>query len=72
MRLTKALTLSLLPVMFATSVPNLWVSVLIIGGLMSVLFVPYYVALLLSVYWDLKLRKEGGDLAARVSALGAT
>jgi hypothetical protein len=31
---------------------------------------PFYAAILVALYWDLKLRKEGGDLAARVSALG--
>lgn len=36
----------------------------------GVLLTPYFIALLLAVYWDLKLRKQGGDLAARVGALG--
>lgn len=47
------------------------VSTLLIGIVINLLVTPYYVALLLAIYWDLKLRKEGGDLAARVSALGA-
>ncbi len=36
----------------------------------GVLVTPYFIALMLTVYWDLKLRKQGGDLAARVGALG--
>lgn len=42
-----------------------------IGAVINLLVTPFYVALLMSIYWDLKLRKEGGDLAARVNALGA-
>jgi hypothetical protein len=45
------------------------VSGLLIGLLMSLLLTPFYIALFLAIYWDLKLRKEGGDLAARVGAL---
>lgn len=41
----------------------------VIGLVMSLLVTPFYVALPIAVYWDLKLRKEGGDLAARVGAL---
>lgn len=41
----------------------------VIGLAMSLLVTPFYVALPIAVYWDLKLRKEGGDLAARVGAL---
>ena len=44
---------------------------LVINGILYLLITPYYAGLLLSIYWDLKLRKEGGDLAARVGALGA-
>lgn len=44
---------------------------LIIGVLMNVLVTPFFTAMLIAVYWDLKLRKEGGDLAARVGALNA-
>ena len=44
---------------------------MLIGVLMTFVVTPFYVALLLAVYWDLKLRKEGGDLASRVAALGA-
>lgn len=43
---------------------------LVVGVLAALLLTPFYIALLLAVYWDLKLRKEGGDLAARVGALG--
>jgi len=46
-------------------------SVFAISIVVNLLVTPFYVALMLAVYWDLKLRKEGGDLAARVSALGA-
>lgn len=45
------------------------VSALLIGLLVSLMMTPFYIALFLAIYWDLKLRKEGGDLAARVGAL---
>jgi hypothetical protein len=35
-----------------------------------ILVMPFSIAMLLAIYWDLKLRKHGGDLAARVGALG--
>jgi len=38
----------------------------------TLLLAPLYPALLLAIYWDLKLRKQGSDLAARVGALGAS
>jgi hypothetical protein len=41
----------------------------VVGGLMNLLVTPFYISLVIAVYWDLKLRKEGGDLAARVGAL---
>jgi hypothetical protein len=44
-------------------------STLLIGVLVSLLMTPFFSALFLSLYWDLKLRKEGGDLAARIGAL---
>lgn len=47
------------------------VSTLLIGVFMNVLVTPFFSALLIALYWDLKLRKEGGDLAARVGALNA-
>lgn len=34
------------------------------------LITPFFVALYLEVYRDLKMRKEGGDLAARIEAVG--
>ena len=43
---------------------------LLVGVLMTFVVTPFYVALVLALYWDLKLRKEGGDLASRVAALG--
>jgi hypothetical protein len=46
-------------------------STLIIGVIVNVLVTPFFSAMLIAVYWDLKLRKEGGDLAARVGALNA-
>ena len=42
---------------------------LLIGVLMNLLVMPFFSALLIALYWDLKLRKEGGDLAARVGTL---
>ena len=41
----------------------------VVGVGMNVLLAPFYIALPITVYWDLKLRKDGGDLAARVGAL---
>ena len=45
------------------------VTSLLIGVLASLLITPFYISMLLAIYWDLKLRKDGGDLAARVGAL---
>jgi hypothetical protein len=47
------------------------VSTLLVGVVMNVLVTPFFSAMLIALYWDLKLRKEGGDLAARVGALNA-
>jgi hypothetical protein len=47
------------------------ISGLLIGVLMSVLVTPFWIAMAIATYWDLKLRKDGGDLAARVGALNA-
>lgn len=44
------------------------ISLLIVLALLGVVITPFFVALILNIYWDLKLRKEGGDLAARVQA----
>jgi hypothetical protein len=41
----------------------------VVGIGMNVLLTPFYISLPISIYWDLKLRKDGGDLAARVGAL---
>lgn len=45
------------------------VSSILVGLLMGLLVTPFYISLAISIYWDLKLRKDGGDLAARVGAL---
>ena len=45
------------------------ISGLLIGVLMSLLLTPFYISLAIAIYWDLKLRKDGADLAARVGAL---
>jgi hypothetical protein len=45
------------------------ISSLLINLLVSLAITPFYIAMLLAIYWDLKLRKDGGDLAARVGAL---
>jgi hypothetical protein len=45
------------------------ISGLLIGVLMNILMTPFYISLAIAIYWDLKLRKDGGDLAARVGAL---
>lgn len=47
------------------------ISGLLMGVFMNLLVTPFFSALLIATYWDLKLRKEGGDLAARVGALNA-
>jgi hypothetical protein len=44
---------------------------LLILLLSSLLVTPFYIAMAIATYWDLKLRKDGGDLAARVGALNA-
>ena len=41
---------------------------LIVGPVVSALAVPLVYSLLLSIYYDLKVRHEGGDLAARIAA----
>jgi hypothetical protein len=64
----------ILPFVFSSTNPNdiLVISQLIglvVGGATSLVVGPFYCGLLLAIYYDLKLRKEGGDLAARVGAL---
>lgn len=44
---------------------------LISQAVMNVLVMPFTCAVIISIYWDLKLRKQGGDLAERVNALSA-
>jgi hypothetical protein len=46
-----------------------FVSVVLIFVFLSLLLTPFYISLGIAIYWDLKLRKDGGDLAARVGAL---
>lgn len=45
------------------------VAMVVVIAAVSLFVGPYSVALLLAIYWDLKLRKEGGDLAARAEAV---
>jgi uncharacterized BrkB/YihY/UPF0761 family membrane protein len=40
----------------------------VLNQLVSMIFMPVMVALMIPYYHDLKLRKEGGDLAARINA----
>jgi hypothetical protein len=42
-----------------------------IGVVSSLVFTPLFYGGLLSIYYDLKMRKEGGDLAGRVEALSS-
>ncbi|GFE79554.1 hypothetical protein GCM10011487_15540 [Steroidobacter agaridevorans] len=44
---------------------------LISQAAINVLVMPFTCAVFIATYWDLKLRKQGGDLAARVNALSA-
>jgi len=52
---------------------NVLVVGMAVGGVLFLLLylcvAPFYYAMMLALYWDLKLRKGGGDLAARVGAL---
>lgn len=43
-----------------------------LGGITRLLTMPLLTAVWLAIYQDLKLRREGGDLAARAEALGGT
>lgn len=47
------------------------VSELVFNAAFNVFLMPFFTAVMIALYWDLKLRKEGGDLAARVNALNA-
>jgi hypothetical protein len=67
-----------LGLVFTVAGPLLGVSVVvqtasssIVGIVLTLLLSPLYVSMLLCIYWDLKLRKQGTDLEARVGALGA-
>jgi hypothetical protein len=42
------------------------------GNLGSLVFYPAFMAIYVAMYHDFKLRSQGGDLAARVSAMGQT
>ncbi|MFC4309185.1 hypothetical protein ACFPN2_08850 [Steroidobacter flavus] len=44
---------------------------LVLNAVVNILISPFTSAVMIALYWDLKLRKEGGDLAARVDALSA-
>jgi hypothetical protein len=41
----------------------------VVIGLVSTAITPFFSSLVLNVYWELKLRREGGDLAARAEAI---
>jgi hypothetical protein len=43
----------------------------VLSAAANVFMTPFTSAVMIALYWDLKLRKEGGDLAARVDALSA-
>jgi hypothetical protein len=43
----------------------------IVGLIVNIIIVGWMPSVLLAMYYDLKLRHEGGDLAARVDALAA-
>lgn len=47
------------------------ISELIFNAAFNLFLMPFFTAVMIALYWDLKLRKEGGDLAARVNALHA-
>jgi hypothetical protein len=45
-----------------------WAFNLVVEPVVSAFVVPLVYSLLLSIYYDLKMRHEGGDLAARIAA----
>ena len=45
-----------------------WYVTLILGPVLSALILPLTYALMLAIFYDLRLRYEGGDLAARIAA----
>lgn len=44
---------------------------LLFNAAFNLLLMPFLTAVMIALYWDLKLRQEGGDLAARANALNA-
>ena len=45
-----------------------WYVTLIVEPALSAVIAPLTYALMLSIFYDLRLRHEGGDLAARIAA----
>ena len=45
------------------------VVLVVVIALVSVAITPFFSSLVLNVFWELKLRREGGDLAARAEAI---
>jgi hypothetical protein len=43
----------------------------VLNVVIQVLVLPFFLGLILSLYWDLKLRRDGGDLSERLDALNA-
>jgi hypothetical protein len=41
----------------------------VLNVVIQVLVLPFFLGLMLSLYWDLKLRRDGGDLSDRLNAL---
>jgi len=56
--------------LFATDMQARVIVTTVVGQIARIVMVPAYAALTMATYHDLKLRSEGGDLAARVAALG--
>lgn len=46
--------------------------IVVFNAALSIVFSPLLVSVMVALYHDLKLRKEGGDLATRIEALGTT
>lgn len=58
-------------VVLADLVMVMMVVQLVLNAAFYIFLGPFTSAVMIALYWDLKLRKEGGDLAARVNALSA-
>ena len=43
----------------------------VLNVVIQVLVLPFFLGLILSLYWDLRLRRDGGDLSERLDALNA-